>query len=297
MTTPTVNDMAARFMLALEAADADAVRTMLDAMERLVPRLTRDAEVAAERVAAMKQAGDAGWRSYAAKRARAIAADVQGEVTRLARSLVPAMETAQTEAMLAGLGASRQLVIAAGFDGPWRTAPLEAVRAMVGAQQAEPVRRLLANLGPKAGEKVREHLTAGLVRGSSPRVVARQMAKDAALPGVRALAIARTETLRSFRIASQASYAAQDGLVTGYRRLAANGPRTCALCRADNGAFYEVTETMPTHVQCRCAMVPVTIGNSTAGPRGGTAAGIRVEDTEWGPQLRAVSKTKLAEVA
>lgn len=108
-------------------------------------------------------------------------------------------------------------------------------------------------------KRVRDELVAGLTSGRSPRVTAAKMRSGLGLSLTRALRIARTETLRSYREASRANYGLNSGIVKGWERLSARDDRTCAACWALDGTFYEVEDPGDFHVSCRCVMVPVTV--------------------------------------
>ena len=46
--------------------------------------------------------------------------------------------------------------------------------------------------------------------------------------------------------------------IIGYRRIAAQSPRTCPACIALDGKFYRLEEEMEEHPNGRCQLVPVT---------------------------------------
>lgn len=97
---------------------------------------------------------------------------------------------------------------------------------------------------------------AGLALGEGPRAVARRI--RAALGGdlSRAMRIARTETLRSYRTATNEHYKANDHIINGWRWLAAKSGRTCAACLALDGTWHPASEVQQDHPNGRCSSVP-----------------------------------------
>ena len=117
---------------------------------------------------------------------------------------------------------------------------------------------LLDELGPEASVSIRKALIAGVATGQNPRVIARQIRQALGGNLVRALTIARTEVLRSYRESSRRSYQANRDVVKGWIWHSALGRRTCAACWAMHGTFHRLDERLDDHPRGRCAMVPVT---------------------------------------
>lgn len=154
-----------------------------------------------------------------------------------------------------------------GIVGAWDRLPTPAVEDLVGfTASGSPLRTLLDELGPAASEAVRSELTQGLALGQNPRAIARRIRKEFGGGLVRALRIARTETLRSYREATRRNYQASSDIIAGWRWLCAKQPRTCAMCLAMDGTFHTVDEHLDDHPNGRCAMVPVLKGEEGAPP-------------------------------
>lgn len=137
--------------------------------------------------------------------------------------------------------------------------PSEALRDLIGfLQDGSPLRELLDELGPEASRQVRQALIAGVATGQHPTVIARQVRQALGGNLVRALTIARTEVLRSYRESSRRTYQANADLVRGWVWQAALGLRTCAFCWAKHGSFHRLDEQFASHPRCRCTMVPAT---------------------------------------
>ena len=145
--------------------------------------------------------------------------------------------------------------------GNFNRLPREALENLAGAlQPGSPLQRLtLGTLADDAADAVGKALLQGLALGKGPRDIARS-ARDA-LGGnmARALTIARTETLRAYREASRQTYAENPRIVKQWMWLCAKTTRTCAVCWASNGEKFPTDQPMPTHPNCRCTMVPVTV--------------------------------------
>lgn len=73
---------------------------------------------------------------------------------------------------------------------------------------------------------------------------------------MRAVTVARTETLRAYREGNRASYQAS-GVVAGWRWLATLTTRSCAFCWSMHGSVHPLNAPMATHPRCRCTSVPV----------------------------------------
>lgn len=135
----------------------------------------------------------------------------------------------------------------------------DAIANLIGATQAgSPLADLFHGFGQEAAKKASEALLAGLALGHNPRQIAPQVKQALDVPRWRALTIARTEQLRSYRSAAQETYRANSNVVEGWIWTAALNARTCAACIASNGTEHPLDEEMAAHVNCRCAAIPKT---------------------------------------
>ena len=210
-----------------------------------------------------KAAGEAVNRGWLVKQHRleGLLGQVEGEMYLTTSFLEREITTAQADAVLAGRINAEQLIAASlppGLD--WRPAfPTGAFRKLVGyAQDGQPLGDLLAELGPLAAQDVKRALVTGIALGKNPRVIARG-ARDA-LGGnmARALTIARTEVLRSYRESTRETYHANRDVVEGWQWSAALDNRTCSVCWGMHGEHFDTDEMMDTHPNCRCALVPTS---------------------------------------
>lgn len=135
----------------------------------------------------------------------------------------------------------------------------EAVRDLVGfLSDGSPLRSLLDELGPEASRQVREALIAGVATGQHPTAIARQIRQALGGNLVRALTIARTEMLRSYRAALLRSYQQNSKVITGWVWYSALGTNTCAFCWSMHGSFHRLEERFASHPRCRCTPIPKT---------------------------------------
>lgn len=186
------------------------------------------------------------------------------ELERLARLTGNVTAQAQAQAVLAELDDARDIATATARGGAaqasvtagWVHLPTSAVEDLVGMTQNGPLADLLRSFGDDGARFIADQLVQGLALGQSPRTVADAITKGMEISRNRALTIARTEMLRSARGASQRTYAANDDVLNGWYWLCAHSERTCAACLAMDGTFHELTESLESHVSCRCAMRP-----------------------------------------
>lgn len=114
-------------------------------------------------------------------------------------------------------------------------------------------------LWPEAVEGLTEALVQGTAQGWNPRKTARAMQDGLANGLQKALEIARTETMRAYRFASDEQYKAS-GVVSGKKRLAAHDTRTCFACLAADGELLTLDQPMYDHPMGRCTAVCVCAG-------------------------------------
>jgi Phage Mu protein F like protein len=163
--------------------------------------------------------------------------------------------TAQLDALLPA-----QLA-AAGVQQQWGTPSDQALENSVGAGQSpqSPLNMAFAAFGQAAIDMIKHGLFNGLATGQNPHTVASQLASDVQdLSLNRANTIARTEMLRSYRTANQMMYQENSDVVDGWIWVAALSTNTCAFCWAENGGYHSSDETLDSHAQCACVMVPMT---------------------------------------
>lgn len=283
---PSVYAAAQEFTRRVDALDADALARVAAELRRALAPLQREAEALAAEVArAAAQPAREGETdaarlgrerrlvedTFRARRARAIAAQVEHEIARVLGTLTPELEAAVEQALAEGARAARELTRQALPEGltlealaqigrTWIDPNLDPVRRLIGATEAgSPLRGLLDAVSADAGRTVRDKLIAGLLAGKNPRAVGKAIAEAGALVEARATTIARTETLRAFRESSRASYQANRDIVRGFVRVAAHSERTCPMCLVLDGEEQDTDELLAVHPNDRCSVAPRTI--------------------------------------
>lgn len=142
---------------------------------------------------------------------------------------------------------------------PRATLNTEAIKAMLAySQHGSPLERLLRSISEQGARGALDALTDGITLGYNPRKVARSIRDALDITLTRALTIARTESIRALRQAQMASYEANSDVVKQWRWQASLDGRTCLACLAMHGSLHPITESMQSHVNCRCVSVPET---------------------------------------
>lgn len=141
----------------------------------------------------------------------------------------------------------------------FRRLPKEAINELVGTlADGSPLADLLDSYGKAMGQATRSALVRGLAEGLNPRDIAREMRAGMDGNAVRALTVARSETLRAYRESSRRWMAANDDVIGSWLWWSALDQRTCPVCFAMHGSKHSFAEPMGTHPNCRCTMIPVT---------------------------------------
>ena len=130
---------------------------------------------------------------------------------------------------------------------------------IVGATaDGSPLRALFDAIPGDAGAAMRDALIQGVATGMNPLDVANLVRNFDGISQSRAETIARTEMLRSYREASDATYQANADVMQGWIWSAELDDTTCAECWAMDGTQHSVDESLDGHPSCRCAQLPVT---------------------------------------
>jgi SPP1 gp7 family putative phage head morphogenesis protein len=141
----------------------------------------------------------------------------------------------------------------------WTRLPDEQLQAFVGfAGDGSPLAILFDTIPQVTTDAMQMALVQGISLGEGPRTVARRVRRAADIGRYRAETIARTEMIRSAREAQRQLYT-QNPAVQGYRRQATQDSRVCLACLALSGTLHATDEIMPSHPNCRCVLIPVTM--------------------------------------
>lgn len=183
-----------------------------------------------------------------------------------------AVDAAQAHAHEQVAAALAEAPAGVGVVGDFTRMPKEALDHLVGTlADGSPLRTLLRQLPGEAGEAFAQALVAGVARGENPRRIAAEVRRAMGGNLARALTIARTEVLRSYRESTRLGYAANADIVKGWTWHSALQPRrTCAACWAMHGTVHPVDQRLDGHPNCRCVMVPLTRSWAELGAPPGT---------------------------
>lgn len=152
------------------------------------------------------------------------------------------------------------------------TLPAEAIEAAAGllAEDSPLAVALAQNYGPAVSEKVSQHILDGIGQGMNPRRIAILLNRNftnALGNGLTwAMTTVRTAQIKSYQLATQATYQANPDLVPTWiwhSELAAG--RTCMSCINQHGSEHPVSEPMNDHHNGRCAALPKTISFAALG--------------------------------
>lgn len=137
----------------------------------------------------------------------------------------------------------------------------QAVEALVGhASDGSPLQELLDEATAGQAEEMVDLLARNMALGIHPRVTAKQMQAQFAVSLRRAQTIARTETLRAYRAASQMTMQENDDVLDGWIWISACDRRSCISCIAQHGTWHPLSERLQDHVNGRCVAAPAVRG-------------------------------------
>jgi hypothetical protein len=198
---------------------------------------------------------------YEMDRLQALQNQVEGEIRKFAQYTEGAIEKGQKEAIAAAQKNAVSLIDAGlpeGVHVKFNRLPKKAFENLVGfLQDGSPLKDLLNQLPGEAGKLVADGLQTGLLLGWNPTRTANHIREALGGNLARALRIARTETLRSYREATRQTYKANNHVVKGWEWRCARNERTCAMCWAMDGSEHSFEERLNDHICGRCSMLPL----------------------------------------
>ena len=195
------------------------------------------------------------------RRFQSLMVQTRAELKHYERYLQPRIESGQRNMITAAIQHSETAVQALATEAqitvPWNRLPVRNVEGMVGlAGDGSPLADVLADASTAGAEGMRAQLVRGIALGVNPREVARRAIRlGLGTSLTRMAAIARTESLRVYRLTSLESYR-NSRVVVGYKRLSARDNRTCPACLFADGQFYPIDYGFDSHVNCRCTLLP-----------------------------------------
>lgn len=261
----------ARHRAALLRSERDAALAMVRVYGAGWTRLDRELQAVWGALAEDAQAP--AWRTRQVERLMALRAQVEDELRRFEPVAATAIEGQQAVAVEMAHAHAREATWAALGPGPraevlaqFNRLPRGAVETLVGyAADGSPLSELARSIGGGVGQNVIDALATGIIGGANPRVTARLMREAYGVGLARALTISRTETLRAYRGATQATYQANQDVVVGWTWVASLSQRTCISCWMMHGTVHGLEETLDDHPNGRCTMAPRTRGWAALG--------------------------------
>jgi SPP1 gp7 family putative phage head morphogenesis protein len=279
--TGRIQQVVANYRQQLNQHDAQAQRTLSDAYKRTLASIQPALDRLYQQIDDKQQAGQAvplSW-LYEEHRLENIKQLVRSQINHY--SGYTQFQVEQLQRIGVSLGsqsaqAQLQASVPKGVNWQFGMPDTNAINDLVSASQpGSPLHDLFSTFGSQAADDVAGRLITGITLGQGPRMVARSVADALDIPRARALTIARTEMLRAYRSAALENYKANDDVVGGWIWSASLSPRTCAACIAMNGTKHTLDETLDSHPNCRCAMVPETKSwSDILGPLGISTANI-----------------------
>lgn len=191
---------------------------------------------------------------------RQLQGSIDAELQRFGTDAVRVMALTQREAVNAAAEAVRLFREAIGDPFAGRVNPGALERWVSTTRPDSPLRGVLDRYGTRAAKAIEDGITEGLGAGEGVGTIVRRIGDQVGprATEARLATIVRTESMRAHRgaFADAMRPLQDDGIITGYRWLAAKSPRTCIACIARDG---RITKTYPTdqHVACRCVAQPV----------------------------------------
>lgn len=261
-------DTAAKaYRAALNAREAQAVRTLIDAYRDAARAIEAELNPLLRAISAAREAGEDVRPSWLLREGRlsSLLSQVEAQMARFAPAAARTTTALQVNAV--AISEQHALSLARTAIGPspislsigWNRLSPATVEAFVGfASDGSPLAQLFESLGKDASARVRSELIRGLTLGRGPRDVARRMAKINGIGLTRALTIARTEMHRAARAASAESYRANRDVVKGMMWHSALDSRSCSACIAMHGTILAPNDSVDGHPNCRCVAIPIT---------------------------------------
>lgn len=263
-----------RFNAQLLAQERAAARAMAEAYATAYRAIQVKFTALLDKIAAAQEAGapvKVSW-LYEEQRLSVLRATVEAEMAKFSRLAQGETTAAQAQAIeLAKVHAKAAILnliddpakareIAAHID--YVTTLPDVVANLVGTLgNGAPLSALFDELGKDASKLARDVLISGVANGLNPRVIARQLRDAMGGNLVRALTVARTETLRSYRAASANIYRANDDVIGKWMWVTALDDRVCVSCAAMHGTLHDLDEDFGSHPNCRCSQAPVAKGS------------------------------------
>lgn len=262
-------ELSAQFAADLEAGQMAAADQILGAWTDSYWAVRQDMDALLAKVAEAKALGkptSPAW-LYQQQRLKVLLDTTKTEMAKYAQHAAQVTTAAQSSAVTAALKHAEKLAktamaetLGTGLDVGFLAVGEDVLRAQVGfLADGSPLADLLTQTMPsEAAQNLRGALTKGTALGWSQDRMLREATAALGLSHTRATTILRTESLRSYRAATRATYRANAQVLGGWVWNAHLDARTCLACAVMDGTEHPVDAILDGHPRCRCAMVPRT---------------------------------------
>ena len=271
-TTPTLSALdqaAADFRAALLRRDDAALKRLMAAYRPAYTRMQARVAALTAQIATAQAEGKTVRPSWLVEKGRleTLQRQIVREWARFADVAEGIITDTQQAAAAAAATDAHQLTLAAlsdaGLSGlsvgasvtQLHPAAFESLVGVLG--DGSPLRDILDTLGAQAAQDVGDTLKHAVAVGRNPRQTARDIREALGGDLNRALTIARTEQMRAYRTASLRSYQENSDILRGWQWRCSPSRRTCPVCLAMDGQEFSTEESLASHPNCRCTMVPV----------------------------------------
>jgi SPP1 gp7 family putative phage head morphogenesis protein len=253
---PEVVKVEREWRAAIRAREDDVMQTMARKYLAITERLMAEFEALAEQVTRMSEAGEpvAIGKLYRLERYQRMAFHMEREWAEFRPYATKLISDEQRYLLQWGTESAVDLLQSGGYRATIEAWPNAALEAMVGQTNGGPLRALLDEATAGQGDDIGRKLVEGVGLGKNPTVIAREMADVFGMPLARAMCIARTEMLSSYRSSTLRGYR-QSGLKQ-YQRMSAQDGRVCPGCIAAEGELFETEVDFDDHPNCRCSCLP-----------------------------------------
>lgn len=260
-STGTQGALTKEYLARLEAREDLATSFLRMRLRDVQVSLEADLDAVLAKIEQARQAGEPispSW-LYRERRYRTLMRRVLDETA--AVSDAAGREVIQTKKAALELGRTyaQKSMQTAGVDTLLADMDPDVMRAIIaGTDYGTPLDVLMSQVADDTLVAARAALVTGVTTGKGIPWIRRRFLQAMDAPRWRAETIARTESQRAFRAATQAGFQENAEHLEGWVWTAALDSRTCPACVVMHGTVHAVTEILDGHPNCRCVMVPRT---------------------------------------
>ena len=262
-----IYQQANEFRAALLSREREAEARLIRVYGQIYSRLLRQLTLLNKQIDDARERGETvnvGW-LFRQERYNALLRQLDAEFGKWGTFATAQVTRGQEQGIESGVRDSSRLIEAgikeAGLSTAFNRLSVASVQASIGfLADNTPLSALFARINAATAEDAKQALINSVAQGWGARRTAQELRSTLSIPLSRALTIARTETLRSYRTATQQTYQANADVLTGWYWTASKSRRTCLSCLSRDGQFYPLEKPFPPHPRCRCTLTPAIKG-------------------------------------